>query len=225
MTQTISVNNQGIEQEAPLSVSLRECTSMAHEHAEESPFMSRLLEGTLSTAAVADYTGQLWFVYRVLEQGVRDNAGQTYLRELADSRLERLPAIEADLDELIGPGWREELVAGAATRAYVGHLETLAASHDQLGLLAHHYTRYLGDLSGGQIIARMLQKRYGISSRGVNFYDFGGLGKIKPYRDTYRDCLDSLALEPGARSWLIAEANQAFACNGAVFQELAEKYC
>lgn len=211
--------------EKSLSVSLRECTAMAHENAEQSPFMARLMAGDLDVAAVADYTAQLWFVYQALEDAVRENAGQAQLAVFADPRLERVAAIEADLAELIGPQWREGLVAVPATQRYVAHLEQLSGAGDQLGLIAHHYTRYLGDLSGGQIISRMLRRHYGISERGVNFYDFTGIGKIKPYRDGYRDRLDALELGTAGVERLIVAANLAFELNGGVFQDLAQRHC
>lgn len=214
-----------IANEAPLSVSLRECTAAAHGHAEQSPFMSRLVEGVLTRGAVADYTGQLWFVYAALERAVRGNAHLPYLAAIADLRLERLDALERDLVELVGLDWREKLVPGPGTSAYVARLDELAAKGDQLGLIAHHYVRYLGDLAGGQVIARMLRQRYGISERGVNFYDFSSIGKVKPYRDAYRARLDGLDLDAPESVWLISEANQAFDLNGGVFRDLAERHC
>lgn len=208
-----------------LSVSLRECTATAHETAEQSPFMARLLAGDLDLAAAADYTGQLWFVYQALEDAVRAHAGQPRLVAFADPRLERLAAIETDLAELQGPDWRENLGAGPAAQRYVTRLAQLSGSGDVLGLIAHHYTRYLGDLSGGQVISRMLRQHYGITERGVNFYDFDSIGKIKPYRDGYRENLDALGLETADAAHLIAEANQAFALNGQLFRELAQRHC
>lgn len=214
-----------ITNETPLSVNLRECTAAAHGHAERTPFMSRLVEGTLTRGAVADYTGQLWFIYTALEWAVRTHAHLPRLATIADTRLERLDALERDLVELIGPGWRSELVAGPGTVAYVQRLDELADKGDQLGLIAHHYVRYLGDLAGGQVIARMLRQRYGIGEGGVNFYDFSRIGKIKPYRDGYRDRLDALGLDGPETVWLVSEANQAFDLNSGVFRDLAERHC
>lgn len=208
-----------------LSVRLRECTAVAHENAEQSPFMSRLIAGELDVTAVADYTAQLWFVYRALEEAVRKNAGDPRLAAVVDPRLERLGKIEADLTELIGPDWREGLAVGPAAQRYADYLERLAVTADVIGLLAHHYTRYLGDLSGGQIISRMLQRHYGVGEDGVNFYDFTGIGKVKPYRDGYRDRLDGLALGTADADRLIAAANLAFNLNGEVFRELAQRHC
>lgn len=210
--------------EKSLSTTLRECTSAAHTDAEESPFMSLLLEGKLGTEAVVAYTGQLWFVYAALEQSVRAVAQQPFMVLAADVRLERRESLEDDLRELLGAGWRAELEAGPGTVEYVDRLIRLSEEGDELGLIAHHYVRYMGDLSGGQIIARILNRSYGIGEQALSFYDFADIGKIKPYRDGYRSRLDGLELTEGQVAHLVAEANRAFALNGGVFRDLADRY-
>ena len=80
---------------------------------------------------------------------------------------------------------------------YTTHLQALADSADPSLLLAHAYVRYLGDLSGGQIIRRRVAKAYGIdmkSSKGVKFYEFknlegtrsGTVGDFKKIKEWYR---------------------------------------
>lgn len=210
--------------EKSLSTKLRECTSAAHTDAEQSPFMSLLLEGRLAREAAVAYTGQLWFIYAALEQGVRAVAHQPYMSFVADVRLERLEHVERDLVELLGAGWRAEVEACPGTAEYVQRLNHLAIEGDELGLIAHHYVRYLGDLAGGQVIARILNRSYGISEQGLSFYNFSGVGKIKPYRDDYRSRLDALQLDESQVAHLIAEANRAFALNQGTFTGLAERY-
>ena len=56
-----------------LTTRLREATAAAHDDAENSGFMSALLDGELHACAAADLAGQLWFVYGALEDAV--NAG------------------------------------------------------------------------------------------------------------------------------------------------------
>ena len=84
--------------------------------------------------------------------------------------------------------------------------------------------RYLGDLSGGQIIARRLRDHYGIDGEGAAFYDFSALGKIKPYRDAYRERLDALELHDDVRDRVLAEAVLAFRLNTALFRALDERH-
>ena len=93
---------------------------------------------------------------------------------------------------------------------------------DAARVIAHHYVRYLGDISGGQVIAARLASFYGIDSEALKFYDFAAIGKIPPYRANYRRQLDQLLLTEEQRVELIEEAKEAFALNTAVFMDLFE---
>ena len=88
-------------------------------------------------------------------------------------------------------------------------------------LSAHHYVRYLGDLSGGQVIGRMMQRHYGVSDECVTFYRFAEIPKTKPYKDNYRAALDALPIDAADRERLLAEATDAFLLNLNLFNALA----
>lgn len=209
----------------PLSLDLRDATAAVHEAAEGSEFMSRLLEGAVGLPAVAHYTGQLWFIYNALEAAVERAAGSPFLAPFADPRLARVLALEADLAILEGEGWRDRIDMLPSTARYVEHLGRLGEA-DGLLVLAHHYVRYLGDVSGGQVIARMLGRHYGeVAQRATAFYDFSPLGKVKPFRDGYRKNLDGLSLDGAERATLLSEAVRAFGLNTAIFEELGARYC
>lgn len=53
---------------------------------------------------------------------------------------------------------------------------------DHSRLLAHAYVRYMGDLSGGQIIRNKIVKAYDLpdSGAGASFYDFKSLENSRP---------------------------------------------
>lgn len=205
---------------APLTDRLREATAAAHEEAEHSGFMSDLLDGKLDLGAVGALAGQLRFVYGALEDAVRTIAGTPVGAAIADPRLERATRLDEDLDHLLGPRWRGDLKPLPATVCYANRLADLARAGDAAAIAGHHYVRYLGDLSGGQIIARRLRDHYGIDGDGARFYDFGAVGKIKPYRDAYRARLDALDLPGDVAERAIAEAVLAFRLNTALFREL-----
>jgi heme oxygenase (biliverdin-producing, ferredoxin) len=60
--------------------------------------------------------------------------------------------------------------------------------------VAHHYTRYLGDLSGGQVIGAMIERHYGATPEQLTFFSFEGIEKPVPYKREYRTALDALEL-------------------------------
>lgn len=206
----------------PLSKSLKEQTARAHTDAERSSFMTVLLDGGLSVEAFADYTAQLYVVYRQLECSVRVAADHPVLGRFYDPRLERVPALEDDLAQLYGPDWRSVIRVLPESLAYVARLAALPANG--VGELAHHYVRYLGDISGGQAIARLAAAHYGLGPEHLGFYDFTRLGKIKPYRDSYRAGLDALDLSPRQRAGLIAEATTAFKLNFSLLAALSARH-
>ena len=206
----------------PLSVVLREETAHAHENAERSAFMQRLISGELTAEAAADLGGQLWFVYESLERAVRSVADTPIASAVADPRLERRFALEADLAALVGGDWREKIRILPATASYVARLEEISGS--AVEVVAHHYVRYLGDVSGGQVIAARLGALYDIEPDALNFYDFSAIGKIPPYRKGYRERLDSLILTADEREALLVEAQRAFAFNSAIFAELNKRH-
>ena len=120
--------------------------------------------------------------------------------------------------------WQLCLVDDASPAPHVWPLLQQIATRDPRIFIAHHYIRYLGDLSGGQIIKSMLRRAYGYTDEGVRFYTFADIPKLKPFKDSYRAALDALDLAPAAEALFIAEVNDAYAFNRAVFDELGAAF-
>jgi len=199
----------------PLSVALQRGTAEAHERAENSGFMARLLGGESDADALAALLAQSLPVYRALEAAVARNAADPRLAPVVDARLERTAALEADLETHRAAG-RTVGEPLDATRAYVADLE--ACADDPAALVGHHYVRYLGDLSGGQIISRLVRRHYGLED-GLTFYDFD-IDKPKAYKDDYRAALDALPMSERDRAAALDAASRAFELNSAIFAEL-----
>ncbi|MEN5074239.1 biliverdin-producing heme oxygenase [Isoptericola cucumis] len=201
-----------------LSARLREGTRAEHAEAESEGFVERLLAGRLDVAAYADLAAQQLVVYRALEEASGRMRLDARGRTLVFDALTRVPAIERDLAHLYGPGWRDAVVTRPATEVYAARLRDVGG--DLACYAAHAYTRYLGDLSGGQVVKRMLERHYGLDGAGLEFYTFAGIPKAKPFKDTYRERLDGLALSGPETDAAVAEAQRAFRLNRAVFAEL-----
>ncbi|MGX7725184.1 biliverdin-producing heme oxygenase [Rhodococcus sp. 5G237] len=195
-------------------------TQQAHSDTENSVFVSELLGGKLSTEAHAALIAQTWFVYDSLERIGRGYADDPIAGPFLSDELLRTAALEADLDFLVGSDWRDRIAPLPATVAYVDRLEQVAAVSPE-AFLAHHYLRYLGDLSGGQIIRRMLERAYGYERDGLRFYIFDGIPKTKPFKDAYRAKLDAAPLDGDQQQAVIDEANLVYGLNGALFADLA----
>lgn len=195
-------------------------TQQAHSDTENAVFVSELLGGALTTEAHAELIAQSWFIYDALERIGRGYADDPIVGPLLSDELIRIPSLEADLDFLIGDDWRTTITPLPATVAYVERLEQVAATSPE-AFLGHHYLRYLGDLSGGQIIRRMLERAYGYAGDGVRFYTFDDIPKTKPFKDAYRAKLDAAPLDDTQQQTVIDEANLVYGLNAALFADLA----
>jgi heme oxygenase len=207
------------------STVIRTASHEQHVEAETSTFMSDLLGGRLGVAAYARYTEQLWFVYEALETGAERLASDPVAGAFIQAELFRLPALERDLEHLRGADWRAGLTALPATRAYAERVRECAELWPA-GYIAHHYTRYLGDLSGGQIIRDKAERTWGFARRGdgVRFYVFEGIGNPAAFKRGYRELLDGVQVDDLEKQRIVAECKRAFALNTGVFRALGDEF-
>lgn len=196
-----------------LSVQMREGSQAEHTAAETSSFMAKLLAGEINEAGYLAYLARLRPVYAALES--TNWAGHPVAGGLLDPALERLPALDADLAFWARDGLPE--IDSPASDAYVRRIKAVGAA----GYVAHHYTRYLGDLSGGQAIGRILGRSYGLEREGLEFYRFDAIPKPKPYKDAYRARLDALPLTAAEQAAVVDEVKVAFRLNQDLFEELS----
>lgn len=103
--------------------------------------------------------------------------------------------------------------------AYVSVVREAAVSPQRL--LAHHYTRYLGDMAGGRVIASRLRREYDIDQSALTYYDFGGLEDVHSYRRQYRSRLDEVPWTAAEQAEFIGECSLAYRANSQLFGELA----
>ncbi|MFJ6538934.1 heme oxygenase (biliverdin-producing) [Paenarthrobacter sp. NPDC091711] len=209
------------------SEELKSHTAAAHEHAEQAGFVTELLNGKMEAGQVAAMLLQNYVIYQALESALENNPDPR-LEPFADPALMRVEALEKDLAVHYGDDWGRKLATGElhvtpGARAYATELATLGPGSATY-LMAHHYVRYLGDLSGGQIISALVQRHYNLSPEGLNFYAFEGIEKIKPYKDSYRNHLDEAAFSDDEKQEILHHAEVAFETNRQVFLDLMEHY-
>ncbi len=203
---------------------LRVLTGADHEVAASSGFVGALLGGRLPRDGYAALVAQHYFVYTALEgagDGLRDDpiAGPFVFDELT-----RGPALAADLRFLLGPDWAAQVGPNAATAQYCTRIRA-AADEWPGGFVAHHYTRYLGDLSGGQIIAGAVSRAYGLErEEGVQFYRFDQIADLDAFKDRYRALLDAVPWTLDDQERAIAEMRLAYHHNTEVLAELDRSF-
>jgi heme oxygenase len=208
----------------PLSKSLKSGTKIVHRSAENVHFVRDFLNGSVKKESYIELLRAFYHVYHTLEGALRNLPRQ--LTHCDFTVLERASTIEADLRYYLGTPDGEVIDFGSpspAAQQYVDQINLLA-KEDPLMLLAHAYTRYLGDLSGGQILAKTARKAYGLTAdEGVSFYNFEGVGMrptdLKAFKKAYRSSLDALQLSASRADALVQEANKAFLMNILLFEE------
>lgn len=222
------------------SARLRQGTATIHDDVEHTDFMVDLMEGRLDTEAYATLLTQYEVIYAALEERARAFADDPVFAAFHDSRLDRHARIVADLAALnstgvtVGSGVESGAGSGSGSGSGSGvgsgvvpaardYALRLSAIETPEAMIAHHYTRYLGDLSGGQAIGTLMARHYGIGAEALTMWDFSELGKTKPYKDDYRSRLDEIAATGGDEQAVLDEAIAAFEVNGALLGELTRE--
>jgi heme oxygenase len=206
--------------DAGFARAIRDATAAAHEGAESTPFAAALLAGEAGVTAWTALLTQLVAVYGALEAPAARLAEDPVAGPFVDAALHRVAGLRSDLDGIVGPSWRD-VPALPATREYAGRIADVAATWPA-GWVAHHYTRYLGDLSGGRMLAGAARRHLGLTDDVLRFTSFDRIGSAKAYKDDYRARLDALGrvLAPAERAAVCEEACRAFAFNHGLFVAL-----
>ncbi|MET9297416.1 biliverdin-producing heme oxygenase [Streptomyces sp. NPDC003077] len=209
----------------PFSTVIRTASRERHAEANGSSFIGDLLGGRLGLAAYRRYTEQLWFVYRALESDAEVLARHPVTGPFVRPELARTAELERDLAHLGGASWRAGLEPLPTTAAYVERIAACVRDWPA-GYVAHHYTRYLGDLSGGQIIRGTAEKVWGFARKGdgVRFYVFEDIANPAAFKREYRGLLDALPLDDLEKQRVVDECGRAYALNTAVLRELGEEF-
>ncbi|MBX9711481.1 MAG: biliverdin-producing heme oxygenase [Xanthobacteraceae bacterium] len=196
-------------------------TKALHVEAERSGIVVDILKGEASRADYILFLRNLLPAYRALEEGLARHAGSAILGELANYRLDRAPAIAADLQALSGPGLESRVPVLPSAETYAAKIND-AANGDGSRLIAHAYTRYLGDLNGGQILQRLLTKALDLKPDETSFYDFSKLSDPVALKTDYRLAIDRAGDLASDLPAVIEEGALAFSLNIALSEEVQQ---
>lgn len=204
---------------AGLVIALRQRTRGLHADAERAGIIRDLLRGTASRAGYALLLRNLLPAYQALESGLDRHRGTPLLAALARPEVYRAAAIAADLALLAGPAWREVLPVLESGQSYAARVAD-AASGDGARLIAHAYTRFLGDLSGGRVMAARLASSLASLSAAVRFYEFPDIADLAAFKAAYLTAVDHAGHLVADRQAIVEEAAEAFRCNIRVAEEV-----
>ncbi|KAI7879099.1 hypothetical protein K492DRAFT_178978 [Lichtheimia hyalospora FSU 10163] len=216
-----------------LAGAMREGTMKAHKAAENSVFTKRFLKGEINRDEYGRYLTSLYFVYSSMESLLNKHKDNTAIQVIHfPHELDRKETLLKDLEYYYGKERLDEITDPAtmtpAVKSYVQAMERACETDPSL-LVAHSYSRYLGDLSGGQILAKRLKKHVlGLSEtdgtwdsdEGLAFYAFNNIGNQNAFKAEYRERLNTAPVTKESRDLIVQEAIRSFELNIAVFDEI-----
>lgn len=204
-----------------LAQALKSRTSAQHRAAERAGVMRDLLHGRIDRRAYCHLLRNLYELYSALESALTRHCTHPCVQPVFLPQLFRTDALAADLHQLHGNRWIDELEVMNGTERYVGRLSEIATTRPEL-LVAHAYVRYLGDLSGGQILRRIVRDSLQLSPpAGMRFLDFGEPEQVETMVHRFRVALDSINVGSRASADIVAEAQLSFEMHTTLFEELA----
>lgn len=202
-----------------LATMLREGTKQSHTMAENVGFVKCFLKGVVEKNSYRKLVANLYFVYSAMEEEMEKHREHPVLSKVYFPELNRKQSLEKDLYFYYGSNWRDQIKLSPAGETYVQRIREISNTRPEL-LVAHLYTRYLGDLSGGQILKKIAQNAMNLNSDGTAFYEFQDIPDEKAFKTNYRQAMDELPIDQETAEAIVDEANDAFGMNMKLFNEL-----
>ncbi len=201
---------------------LREGTKKSHTMAENTGFVACFLKGVVEKTSYRKLISDLYFVYQAMEEEidrlVEDN--HPVIKFIGFKELFRKETLENDLRFYYGDNWNNEINISESAQEYVNRIRLVAKESPEL-LVGHHYTRYIGDLSGGQILKKIAKKAMNLEGEnGLCFYEFKLIKDEKEFKRSYSETLNNLPIDKKIADKIVQEANEAFLYNMKMFKEL-----
>lgn len=203
-----------------LATMLREGTKKSHTMAENMGFIKCFLRGVVEKNSYRKLAANLYYVYGAMEAEMERLKDHPVLGKVYFPELNRKAALEQDLAFYYGPQWQSEIQLSPMGTTYVDRVREIANNQPEL-LVAHLYTRYLGDLSGGQILKKIAVTAMKLEDgEGTAFYEFAQIPDEKAFKTQYRQAMDELPVDQATAEAIVEEANAAFGMNMKMFDEL-----
>lgn len=205
--------------EGGLSQLLDEGTRKSHSMAENSAFVTGFFKGVSNKNTFAELVKSLYFIYETMESTLQSSV-ETRVIALDYPSLRRTKTLETDMEYFFGPNWQKTVTPSPATIEYCKHIAKVGKETPYL-LVAHQYTRYLGDLFGGQMMGGMATKSLNLEkNQGTAFYNFESIPNTRAFINEWYTTLNGLDFTEEQRQNLVDEANLVFRLNIGIFNEL-----
>lgn len=204
---------------------LREGTKQSHTAAENTAYMKCFLKGIVEREPFRKLLANLYLVYSALEEELQRHQNYPGVGLIYFPELNRTSNLEKDLEFYYGDNWREQITPLPAGQVYVDRIHEIANT-DPVLLIAHAYTRYMGDLSGGQALKNIVRSALKLPpDQGTALHEFEQIPTVeakRAFKEKYRQALNSLLVDEATIQRIVDEANYAFQLNRDVVHGLED---
>jgi heme oxygenase len=200
---------------------LRAGTALLHARAERTGAIAAMLRGQVDRATYALLLHNLLQAYRAIEDGLERHRASPLLAQFARPEYYRAAPLAADLLAVVGSDRAQGLALLPAGARYA-HRASLAAEGNGELLIAHSYVRVLGDLSGGQTLARVLARALLLPAEALRFFAFPDIADLGAAKAAYRAALDETGPRLVAPERVLREAQVAFRLNIALSEAVRD---
>lgn len=131
---------------------LKEATAEKHKIAESLPFIQSIFKGEVDKHKYTDYLYQLYFIYYTLESHASEIGLFQGIEEI-----KRATKARSDFVELASKNYKNIILP--ETNKYLSYLDSIFYDdifNSKQRLMAHIYVRHMGDLFGGQQLAKLV---------------------------------------------------------------------
>jgi heme oxygenase len=193
----------------PLSKLMFGGSAVIHRQAERRPFMVVYFKAQLPKESYAEYLGRLSFIYGALEDADEALKDDPVVGRMYSPELHRRQAIDADMEFLLGDGWREQIAYSPATKNYVERIQTVSKEFPP-GFVAHQWLRYLGNVLAQPVLQRIMKRAYGFEEQGTEFARYPKVADARAYLGEYHARMNAMPLDEAAKQKVVDEANRAW---------------
>ncbi len=205
-----------------LAIKLRSGTQHAHAVTENIGFMKCFVKGVVDRSCFAKFLSNLYFVYSELEAALESHKNHSCVGVVYFGELNRKANLEQDLEFYYGSDWQNKIEPLVSAQNYISRIREVSEKEPEL-LIAHAYTRYMGDLSGGQMLQKVVQSTLNlVGYQGTSFYNFEQIPDKTAFKNKYRQALDTVPVDDTTANKIVAEANYSFQFNMQIAKELEE---
>ncbi|BAY83724.1 heme oxygenase [Calothrix parasitica NIES-267] len=205
-----------------LAIKLRSGTQHSHAETENIGFMKCFVKGLVDRSCFAKFLSNLYFVYSELELAIENHKNHPCINTIYFPELNRKSNLEKDLEFYYGSDWRNKIAPSSQAENYISRIREVSEKEPEL-LIGHAYTRYMGDLSGGQMLQKVVQSTLNLEGyQGTSFYHFEQIPDKTAFKNKYRQALDKVPVDDKTAEKIVSEANKSFSFNMKIAKELEQ---